>query len=59
MSVAPGHGSITSFVETAFTVRSNTLLPQLTPESKVFENKGTEKKGKAWWAKGIMKKGRA
>lgn len=59
MSVAPGHGNITSFAETAFTVRSTPLLPERMPESKVFENKGIEKKAKAWWAKGIMKKGRA
>lgn len=58
VSFAPGHGNITSIVETAFTVRSASLLPQRTPESKVFENKGTKKKEKAWWAKGIMKKGR-
>lgn len=58
MSVAPGHGNITSFGETAFMVRSTPLLPECTPTSKVFENKGKEKKEKAWWAKGIMKKGR-
>lgn len=59
VSVAPGHGNITSFVETVVMVRSTPLLPQRTPESKVFENKRTEKKEKAWWAKEIMKKGRA